>query len=58
MFQLMFFDTQIPIRNRLGYVCIGYAAYCIGYARIEHAKVMVVHGFAYIDPINVVLLYV
>ena len=54
----MFFDMQIPIRNRLGYVCIGYAAYCIGYARIEHAKVMVVHGFAYIDPINVVLLYV
>ena len=35
----MFFDTQISIRNRLGYVCIEYAAYCIEYARIEHAKV-------------------
>ena len=34
----MFFDTQISIRNRLGYVCIEYAAYCIEYARIEHAK--------------------
>ena len=39
VFQLMFFDTQISIRNRLGYVCIEYAAYCIEYARIEHAKV-------------------
>ena len=38
VFQLMFFDTQISIRNRLGYVCIEYAASCIGYARIEDAK--------------------
>ena len=45
VFQLMFFDTQISIRNRLGYVCIEYAAYCIEYARIEHAKCMVREGF-------------
>ena len=34
----MFFDTQISIRNRLGYVCIEYAASGIGHARIEDAK--------------------
>ena len=40
VFQLMFFDTQISIRNRLGYVCIEYAASGIGHARIEDAKLI------------------
>ena len=58
----MFFDTQISIRNRLGYVCIEYAAYCIEYARIEHAKhiyIMYLHLYTkyyihnmYIGPIQ------
>ena len=39
VFQLMFFDTQISIRNRLGYVRIEYAASGIGNARIEDAKI-------------------
>ena len=41
VFQLMFFDTQISIRNRLGYVCIEYAASGIGHARIEDVKVKI-----------------
>ena len=36
----MFFNTQILIRDRLGYMCIEYAAYCIGYTRIEDAEVI------------------
>ena len=40
----MFFDTQISIRNRLGYVSIEYAASCIGYARIEDAKPVRTHS--------------
>ena len=58
----MFFDTQISIRNRLGYVCIEHAGYCIEYARIEHAKhiyIMYLHLYTkyyihnmYIGPIQ------
>jgi len=57
VFQLMFFDTQIPIRNRLGYVCIGYAAYCIEYARIKHAKIytytyIYIYIYIYMSALN------
>ena len=38
-FQLVLYSIVYrPIHSRLGYVCIGYAAYCIGYAHIAHAK--------------------